>query len=114
MPRIRTVSMDGMELKISPLSYDEAESYIKEGREMLERQGQEKPGNEEWAKRTLDSVVRALNKAANGNEANRWDIRRLTSELDMIMINRLYQEFMEMSGLRTAPKGEDSATSTLP
>lgn len=111
MPRVREITLDSLILKIAPLSYDEAEEYIKEGREMLNREP--KPTDEEWAKRTLESVVKALNKAAgtaNGNPA--WDIKRLTSELDMVTIRELYDEFMRMSGLQTAARGEAPATST--
>jgi len=115
MPRVREVPMDGVVLKISPLSYDEAEVYIKEGRDMLSREP--KPTDEEWAARTLKSVVNALNKAAgkeewslNGDESK----KKLTKELDMVYINKLYQEWLEMSGLvpKAVPQGGAPATST--
>lgn len=112
MPRIRTVTLDSLSFKIAPLSYDEAEQYIKDGREMLDRDP--KPTDEEWARRTLESVVNTLNKAsANGNgSGHAWDVKRLTSELDMVTIQWLYREFMEMSGLRKPDMGEVPATST--
>lgn len=115
--RIRVVAMDGEAVRIAPLSWDEAEAYIQEGKVLLERDP--KPTTEDWAKRTLDSVCFTLNKAAgtlhgdvNGTKA--WDVKKLTSELDMIFIQRIYQDFMSMSGLKTesTTKGEASATST--
>src|SRR6266849_4653290 len=103
--RIREVTMDGESKKIAPLSYDEAEAYIKQGQEMLKRDPL--PSQEEWAARTLESVCLALNKAEGNTNGNaKWDLPRLTKELDMVYIQRLFNEFMEMSGLRTLPKGE--------
>jgi len=102
--------MDGMALKISPLSYDEAEVYIKDGQEMLKRDPT--PSPEEWAMRTLESVCLALNKADGNTNGNaKWNPKLLTKELDMVYIQHLFNEFMEMSGLRTLPKGEAPATS---
>jgi hypothetical protein len=116
MPRVREVTLDGLTLRISPLSYDEAEEYIKEGVEMIRRDP--KPTQEEWAKRTLNSVVLALNKAAGKEE---WTLngeegkKKLTKELDIGMINRLYEEFVELSSLSVVKqKGEALATSTSP
>lgn len=114
--RIREVTMDGFSIKISPLSWDEAEKYIEEGRALLNRDP--KPTTEDWAKRTLDSVCFTLNKAAgtlegNKNGTKQWDLKRVTSELDMVFIQHIYQEFMKMSGLRVeATKGEAQATSS--
>ncbi len=118
MPRVREIKLDSLSLKIAPLSWDEAEEYIKEGREMLQRDP--KPSDEEWGRRTLDSVVKALNKGAamaNGNGNAPWDAKKLTSELDIVTIQQLYEEIMKMSGLLTVPRtqasGEAPATSTL-
>ena len=118
MPRIREIKLDSLSLKIAPLSWDEAEEYIKEGREMLHRDP--RPSDEEWGRRTLDSVVKALNKgaaSANGNGSAPWDAKKLTSELDIVTIQQLYEEIMKMSGLLTVPRtqasGEAPATSTL-
>ncbi len=109
--RVREVTMDGMTLKISPLSYDEAEAYIKQGQEMVKRDPA--PSQEDWALRTLESVCLALNKAEGNTNGNaKWDPARLTKELDMVYIQYLFNEFMGMSGLRTLPKGEAPATST--
>ena len=114
MPRVRDVTLDGLTMKISPLTYDEVEEYIKSGKAMLAKDP--KPTDEEWAMRSLNSVCIALNKAS-GN-GNTWDPKKLTGEVDMVMINKLYAEFMEMSGLTTAVRspgttGEVPATSTL-
>jgi hypothetical protein len=109
MPRIREIELDGLVLKISPLSYDEAEQYINEGQDMLKRDP--KPTEEDWAQRTLTSVVNALNKAApmpNGEGDPPWNVKKLTTELDMVMINHLYKEFMVMSGLLTVPAGKSA------
>jgi len=115
MPRVREIVMDGLSVKIAPLSYDEAEMYIKEGRELL---AAEPPTpDDQWAKRTLISVVGALNKAAGKEE---WTLdgdatkKKLTKEFDMVFIRRLYDEWLQMSGLVPASgaKGEAPATST--
>lgn len=115
MPRVRAVTMDGLSLKISPLTYDEVDVYISEGKAMLEKVPP--ATQEEWAMRTINTVVTALNKAVNGSGEKQWDAKRLTSELDMVMINKIYEDFMDMSGLRTGPRekatGEALATSTL-
>jgi hypothetical protein len=118
MPRVREITLDNLKLKISPLTWDEAETYIKEGQAMLARDP--KPTNEEWAKRTLESVVLALNKGAaaaangNGNAGDPWTVEKLKKEFDMISIQQLYDEFMKMSALKAATPGEAQATSTLP
>jgi hypothetical protein len=116
MPRIRELTFDNLKVKIAPLSYDEAEAYILEGKEMLARDP--KPSLEEWAKRTLDAVVLALNRAAaatnsNGNNAVLWDVKKVTTEFDMVTVQQIYEEFMKMSGLLrvNVPAGEAPATS---
>ena len=113
--RIREVTLDGESHKIAPMTYDEAEAFINEGKEMLARNP--KPTDEDWAKRTLNSVLSALNRAA-GTEV--WNLtgddgkKKLTKELDMGMINHLHREYLIMSGilLPGAKAGEGPATST--
>jgi hypothetical protein len=115
--RIREVTMDGFTVRIAPLSWDEAEKYIADGRALLNRDP--KPTTEDWAQRTLESVCFTLNKAAgtlNGdkNGSKQWDIKKATSELDMIFIQHIYQEFMRMSGLKVdaTARGEAQAASS--
>jgi hypothetical protein len=112
MPRIRTIEMDGVIVKISPLSFDEAEAYIKEGKAMVEKKDP-KTSDDEWAARTLESVVRTMNKAQNGS-GEAWTVKKVREEFDMVLINRIYREFMDLSGLLPAPSstGEATATST--
>ena len=111
--RIRAVTMDGETVMIAPLSWDEADDYIKQGQEMLKR---DPPATQnDWAMRTLESVCFTLNKAAakngNGNgNAAKWDPKKLASEMDMLMIQHIYSEFMKISGLKTATMGEAQAT----
>jgi hypothetical protein len=108
MRRIREITMDGVTVKITPFSWDEAETYINDGKTLLARDP--KPTGDDWALRTLQSVCFTLNKAAGKEE---WDVKKLTTELDMVFIQFVYNEFMKMSGLRTEPtKGEAPATST--
>jgi len=104
MPRIRSVTMDGCTLNISPLSFDQAEEFIKESKEMVGREPA--PGNEEWAARTFRYVCLSLNKAIGKEE---WTPEKLTKELDMVFIQKLFTDFMEMSGFPSKP-GEDQAT----
>jgi transcriptional accessory protein Tex/SPT6 len=127
MPRIRVVEMDGVSVKISPLTYDEAEQYINEGKALFEKQialdkntDKLEPEQlqkaieemqERWANRTLETVVRALNKA--GAEPS-WDVKKLRGEFDMEFIKRVYREFMDMSGMlaTSSTSGGVPATST--
>jgi hypothetical protein len=116
MPRVRPVTMDGLTLNISPLTFDEFDEYLKENRRMLDQDP--KPTDEEWSKRTLVTIIRSLNRAAGRDE---WDLegaegkKKLTSELDIPFINKLHEEFLEISGLKV-PKdgkaGESQATPT--
>jgi hypothetical protein len=99
--------MDGVMLRISPLSYDEAQVYIEESIKLVQQDP--KPTRQEWEFRTLDAVVLALNKALNG-QGQQWDRARLTKELDIQMITYLYDQFVEMSALRPVPMGEVAAT----
>jgi len=103
MPRVREITLDNLKFKIAPFSFDEAEQYIKESKEMLAREP--KATTEEWSARTLNSVVLALNKAAalGGNGTAQWDAKKLTAEYDMLTIQELYEEFMRMSGLALRP-----------
>jgi hypothetical protein len=114
MPRIRELTLDSLKVKIAPLSWDEAEAYIKEGKEMLDRDP--KVSAEDWAKRTLETVAQSMNRAAgSGNGTAEWNVKKLTAELDMVSIQEIYAEILKMSGLlpvRAEIPGEVSATST--
>ena len=107
MPRVREIKLDSLVVRIAPLSYDEAEKYITEGKEMLDR----KASTEEWTKRMLASVVLSLNKAT---PALNMTTEKLVAEYDMLTLQEIYMEFMKMSGLRTGVPvpGEAPATST--
>ena len=109
MPRIREITLDNLKIKIAPLSWDEAEAYIKEGKAMLEQQPP--PTLEDWAKRTLTTVIQSMNKA---NPTLEIDIKKLSSEFDMVTVNEIFNEIMTMSGLMSKGKtsGEAQATST--
>lgn len=111
MPRVRELTFDTLKVKISPLSWDEAEKYIAEGKEMLEREP--KVSIDDWADRTVQSVALAMNKGAGTTD---WTPVKVKTEMDMVTIQEIYNEFMKMSGLmaRTATPGEVQATSTLP
>jgi hypothetical protein len=115
MPRVREVTMDGVTMKISPLSWDETKQYVEEGQALLNRDP--KPTQDDWTMRTIESVCLTLNKAAgykpgNGNGEPPWNPKRLTAELDMPFVLHLYSEFMKISGLKVNDPGEAPATST--
>jgi hypothetical protein len=108
MPRVREITMDGVTVRISPLSYDEAEKYITESKELASRQPP--LSTDEWLKRQWDSVVFTLNKATPKTENERWTVEKLKSEFDMLLIAHIYEQFMQMSGVVSVPKGEAEAT----
>lgn len=109
MPRrIRIVHMDNLQFSVSPMLYDEMESYLKRVNDL--RSGETKP--EEYAAITLDTVVDGLNaagsKAEDGAEYTR---AKLTHEVDSGSINELYAEILKLSGIVTKTAGEAAATS---
>lgn len=108
MRRIRTIKLDNLEFKVAPMSYDETEEYLRENLAMVERKATE----DEKAARTLDTVVKALNLAANGNEADKWDRAKLTKELDTVTIIELHSKYLEMCSLRILKPGEVPAAPT--
>jgi len=108
--RVREVTMDGFSLRISPFTYDEADVFLKQGRELVERDP--KPTDEDWVKRTLDTVCVALNKPTGATNGNSWTPERLRKELDGPFINYLFSQMMEISGMRVPKAGEAQATST--
>jgi hypothetical protein len=114
MPRVRVITLDNLQERISPFTYDETEEYIKTGQEMIKREPP--PDMKEWESRTLETVCFTLNKAkANGavlQEEEKWTPAKLRKEYDMGFINFIYTEFMKMSGLRAPEPGENQATST--
>lgn len=103
MPRVRTIEMDGFTCKISPLSFDEADAFITESKEMIARDP--KPTNEEWVARTLKTVCLALNKAEK-DKGKEWTSEILRKELDSLLINHIFSEFLIMSGVTVAKPGE--------
>jgi len=117
MPRIRPITMDNLTVNIAPLSYDETENYVNEGRAMLQKKDPETTP-EEWAQRTLKTVCFTLNKAAGvlGDKEKELTPTKLTQEYDMVFINFIYEEFLKMSGLQVAaaPKEEAPAKQEAP
>ncbi|MFI4922969.1 MAG: hypothetical protein ACHP6J_04570 [Burkholderiales bacterium] len=112
MPRVREIKLDNLSFKIAPLSWDEAEAYIKEGKEMLSRVPV--PQMEEWTTRTLQTVANALNRGSGATNGNGWNADKLKAELDMVTIQELHTECMKMTGLFTVSgtqAGEAPATS---
>ena len=110
MPRVREIAMDGLALKISPFTWDQVETYLKEGQELAAKEP--KATLEEWTARTLNTVVIGLNNAVNGSGGEKWTQKKLTSELDRVTILKLHKEFIELSGLEIPKQGEDTAAST--
>jgi len=114
MPRIRKIVLDGLELEIAPMSLDELDTYLKQGRELRDKQPP--PTEEEWANRTWNTVCMALNKAQSAkgtlNNGNSWTISKLRAELDLPTVNAIHRVFLEMSGLELPKQGEGPATPT--
>ncbi len=109
MPRVREFSMDGFSVKIAPLTLVEADNFIKEGQQLLSSNA----SPEDWLKRTIELVCRSLNKAGN---ADPWNEGRLRGEMDLALMNALYREILEFSGLTVTKvsKGEETAAPALP
>lgn len=97
---VRTVTfkMDDVEVRLATMSWAQAEHFVKEGKEMLERT----PTSGEWLDRTLEVVARSL--------AN-TDAGALKESYDMPTINAMYLKILEASGLRTTNEGEAKAVS---
>jgi hypothetical protein len=96
--RVHEVYMDGISVRIAPLTFDETEQYIEENRASA------KHTHREWTERSLETVCRALNKAA-GREA--WTIERIKSELDLAFFLYLHEQILNKSGLITVAPEED-------
>jgi hypothetical protein len=116
MPRVREITLDGVTVKISPLSMDEADKFMAENKELRVRDP--KPTPEDWDNRTIRYVCFTLNKAAkassNGNgSAEEFTPEKVRDQFDRILLNRVFFEFAEMSGLTLGgAQGEAAATST--
>jgi hypothetical protein len=113
--RIRTITLDNLQFKVAPLTYDETEEFIRQAKENAAKQPpaseveERKKWDEEQAARVLDTVVNALNLAANGDEKSKWDRKRLTGEVDMQTIIDLHGEYLRICGLRVPKLGEETA-----
>lgn len=101
MIRVFEVPIPGYEqpFKIASLTAAEADKYVSEAKEMMERNKEGRVAPEEWIARQRQVVCDALNKAVpNGGET--WTPARLAAELDNPAINELNEKIMERSGLR--------------
>lgn len=107
--RVRTIELDGLFFKVSPMTMNDVEEYLVEGRKLLD--ADPKTDEPTWAKRTLTTVAAALNSNKTDNDGE-WDEKRVASELDMPTVRFVYAEYMKMSGLVAPEPGEARATST--
>jgi hypothetical protein len=105
--RIRTIELDGLSFKISPMTMDDVETYLAEGKKLVD--ADPKTDDAAWAKRTLRTVAAALNSQENDGK---WEEKRVASELDMPTVRFVYAEYMKVSGLVAPEPGEARATST--
>lgn len=106
MRRIRTITLDNLQFKMAPFTYDETDEYLRENRELATKEPPQT--DEEKAARVLDTVIRGLNFAVNGDGAQ-WDRKRLTGELDSQTIMDLHAEFLRICGLTVKRPGEAEA-----
>lgn len=99
MARTRTVTLDDVQFKIAALSFKEAE-------ELFPTPSRERTADEQVA--FMGEVIcRSLNKV-NGDE---WTQEKLKAELDIPLYLWLYNQILELCGIKPASPGEAKAAS---
>jgi hypothetical protein len=113
MPRrVREISLDGIVVKISPMTWAEAEVYLTETKDLLARPADNKPTETEWTQRMLRSVCSAINTGENRKDDAMLTPDSLIKEFDMPTLQYIQREYLSMSGLVTSTPGGAPATST--
>ena len=96
--RTKTVKVDNFEVEIGALTLDQVEEY-------LAPIVADNDDSNVYKLRTYDLLSTALNNA--GKE--KWDRKRITAELDLVILDRLQDEILAFSGLRKVLLGEAQA-----
>ncbi len=95
MPRILKYEKDGLELKFSPLNYDDSEEIaLRKPAEGLD----EKALNKFYREWRFDAVAMALNES--GAHEKPWTGARVGKELDRVVIDELFNRVLAESGLK--------------
>jgi hypothetical protein len=93
--RVCNFEMDGITLKLASMSVNEAEAFVKEGNEFIERMKREELKPEEWLTRRNKVVITSLNKAGGI-----WTEETLKEEFDLPLLDAFYSRLLEFSGLK--------------
>lgn len=123
MQRIKTLDVDGVDVKLGALSLDQVEEFLEKQRDALglNKAGKEvegkKPDPEKMVGVWRDFLCVGLN---NASPDAKWTPKRIGSEFDLVFYDRLRETLLEFSGLReetktlpvisTAPVGEATAS----
>jgi hypothetical protein len=99
MARTKTVTLDDVSFKIAALSFKEAE-------ELFPTSAPQRTADEQIAFMG-DLICRSLNKV-NGDE---WTPEKLKAELDIPLYLWLYNQILELCGIKPASPGEAKAAS---
>ncbi|HKT10646.1 MAG TPA: hypothetical protein VJW77_02350 [Terriglobia bacterium] len=112
--RKRTFQLDGVELQISPLTAVQAENHLRKDAALIEEfrseqgNGQNfKPLFEKRQRLILELIMHGLNNASPEMPVT---VEQLKAEADNVLIDKLQEAIMELSGLRyvtpESPPGE--------
>jgi hypothetical protein len=97
MIRTCDFQMEGISLKLASMSVAEAEQFVNEGNDFLERMKRGELKAEEWIERRNRAVVASLSKASPGVK---YDVDWLKNELDLPTIAAAYDRILDFSGLK--------------
>jgi hypothetical protein len=112
MARSKTVTIEGEQFTIAPLNIDQVESHLTDTPDRNDING--------WRNHTLKAIAHSLNNASGETNGNAVTIEMLRQRLDLLLLDGLYKEVLQVSGLRVltpsgeaAPKGESQAVRGL-
>jgi len=108
--RRKTVSIDGAEFTISPLTIEQVEQLVAPAEELQE--------NKSGIVRVYEMICTSLNNAIAGgaSPAEPWTPARIKHELDQYTVAWLQDQVLAMSGLRAvaeSPTGESIAAAPM-
>lgn len=99
MARTKTISVDGEQFVIAPLTIDQVEGY-------LDNTPGEGASSNAWRDITLTVILNSLNNAAkDGAQLTLADLKK---RMDLLMVNELHSAVLEISGLQA--KGQGAGT----
>lgn len=99
--RKRTVEMDGVEVIVAPLTCAQGEQFLSDQAECVK--DPDNPDRTRLLRNAYQLVADGLN---NANPDAKLSVERVKAEMDSMLINKLAETIMEMSGLMFKQPGE--------